>query len=276
MTRKVLNSQLQDVHQISQSIAVDTLQQSESVRQVREVLDALQASASLFLGREVTMKFIAIIMMGLCLPVFASPNANNQLNTRQMERRLQQQMSSDREWLKQQENISEQLRNKPQPEMENWLKQQTQNNPLNAQDRSFIHKLAQQQQQAQQGKPTTGAIYFVSFSIPEEGLQRMLNETRRYGIPATLRGLVNNDMKQTVDAVSQLVQNGATEGVQIDPTLYSQYGINSVPALVVRCEQGFDVIRGNLRLDLALQKVVKQGTCAGEAQQILQQEGAHG
>ena len=223
------------------------------------------------------MKLIVIIMMGLCLPVLASPNADSQLNTRQINTRLQQQITTDREWLKQQENISEQLRKKPQPEMENWLKQQRQNNSLNAQDRSFIHKLAQQQQQqAGQNKPDTGAIYFVSFSIPEAGLQRMLAETRRYGIPATLRGLVNNDMKQTVDAVSQLVQNGATEGVQIDPTLYSQYGITSVPALVVRCDKGFDVIRGNLKLEQALQKMVSDGDCGDVAQQLLDRGGQHG
>lgn len=44
MTHKVLNSLLQDVHQISQAIAADTLQQSETVRKVGEVLDALQAT----------------------------------------------------------------------------------------------------------------------------------------------------------------------------------------------------------------------------------------
>jgi type-F conjugative transfer system pilin assembly protein TrbC len=48
-------------------------------------------------------------------------------------------------------------------------------------------------------------------------------------------GLVNNDMKATTDAVMGLVKAGITEGVQIDPTLYSQYNIRSVPALVVRC-----------------------------------------
>lgn len=222
------------------------------------------------------MKLIGIVMIGLCLPAFASPNASNQLNTHQMETRLQQQMSSDREWLKQQETISEQLRNKPQPEMENWLKQQMKNNPMNRQDQDFIDKLVQQQQQAQQGKPNTGAIYFVSFSIPEEGLQRMLHETQRYGIPATLRGLVNNDMKQTVGAVTGLVKNGVTDGIQIDPTLYSQYGINSVPALVVRCEKGFDVIRGNLKIEQALEKIVKQGDCADIAQQLLDRGGQHG
>ncbi len=66
----------------------------------------------------------------------------------------------------------------------------------------------------------------------------MLSETRHYGIPATLRGMVNNDLKATADAVLSLVKDGATDGVQIDPTLFSQYGIRSVPALVVFCSQG--------------------------------------
>lgn len=44
MTHKVLNSLLQDVHQISLAIAADTLQQSEALRQVGGVLDALLAT----------------------------------------------------------------------------------------------------------------------------------------------------------------------------------------------------------------------------------------
>jgi type-F conjugative transfer system pilin assembly protein TrbC len=96
--------------------------------------------------------------------------------------------------------------------------------------------------------------------VPEEGLKRMLHETRQYGIPATLRGLVNNDMKATTDAVMRLVKDGVTDGVQIDPTLYSQYNIRSVPALVVRCKAGFDVVRGNIRLKQALEKVAEKGT----------------
>lgn len=47
--------------------------------------------------------------------------------------------------------------------------------------------------------------------------------------------------------------------MQIDPTLYSRYGIRSVPALVVRCKAGFDVIQGNIRLKQALEKVVEKG-----------------
>ena len=163
--------------------------------------------------------------------------------------------TEDRAWLKQQENLSEQLRQHPDRQLQQELEAQIKRNPLNRSDSQFIDNLLSQQKAANQEKPTEGALYFVSFSIPEEGLKRMLHETRQYGIPVKLRGLINNDMKTTTDAVLQLVKDGVTDGIQIDPTLYSQYNIRSVPALVVRCQTGFDVVRGNIRLKQALELV---------------------
>lgn len=177
--------------------------------------------------------------------------------------------TEDRAWLKQQENLSEQLRQHPDRQLREELEAQIKRNPLNRSDSQFIDNLLSQQKAANQEKPTEGALYFVSFSIPEEGLKRMLHETRQYGIPATLRGLINNDMKTTTDAVLQLVKDGVTDGVQIDPTLYSQYNIRSVPALVVRCQTGFDVVRGNIRLKQALEKVTETGDCAQTARTML-------
>ena len=176
---------------------------------------------------------------------------------------------TDREWLKQQENLSEQLRQHPDKQLQQELEAQINRNPLPKSDRQFIDNLVSQQKAANQEKPAEGALYFVSFSIPEEGLKRMLHETRQYGIPATLRGLVNNDMKTTTDAVLQLVKDGVTDGVQIDPTLYTQYGIRSVPSLVVRCPAGYDVVRGNIHVKQAREKVAQTGDCAQVARQIL-------
>lgn len=173
--------------------------------------------------------------------------------------------TEDRAWLKQQENLSEQLRQHPDRQLQQELEAQIKRNPLNRSDSQFIDNLLSQQKAANQEKPTEGALYFVSFSIPEEGLK----ETRQYGIPATLRGLINNDMKTTTDAVMQLVKDGVTDGVQIDPTLYAQYNIRSVPALVVRCQTGFDVVRGNIRLKQALEKVAETGDCAQTARTML-------
>ena len=176
---------------------------------------------------------------------------------------------TDMEWLKQQENLSEQLRQHPDKQLQQELEAQISRNPLPKSDRQFIDNLVSQQKAANQEKPAEGALYFVSFSIPEEGLKRMLHETRQYGIPATLRGLVNNDMRTTTDAVLQLVKDGVTDGVQIDPTLYTQYGIRSVPSLVVRCQAGYDVVRGNIHVKPALEKVAQTGDCAQVARQML-------
>lgn len=178
----------------------------------------------------------------------------------------------NRQWLKEQESFSQQLREQDNTPLRQMLEQQVRQNPLSADDARFIGDLKQQQDEAQQDRPTHGALYFVSFAIPQAGLKRMLTEARRYDIPATLRGMVDNDMKTTATAVMALVQDGSASGVAIDPTRFREYGITSVPSLVVYCESGHDVIRGNLRLELALEKVVEKGDCRDEAQRLLNRE----
>ncbi|MDK3206364.1 TrbC family F-type conjugative pilus assembly protein, partial [Escherichia coli] len=78
--------------------------------------------------------------------------------------------------------------------------------PLQHPDNQFLDELDRKQQAAQKDNPQQGAVYFVSFSIPEEGLKRMLGEPRHNGIPATLRGMVNHDLKTTAEAVLSLVK----------------------------------------------------------------------
>ena len=180
---------------------------------------------------------------------------------------------ADRAFIRDQETFSQQLRQQDRGALGDMLSRQVQQNPLSADDTRFIGELKQRQQEAQQNKPTHGALYFVSFAIPETGLKRMLSEARRYDIPAVLRGMVNNDMKATADAVMTLVQDGSASGVAIDPTRYREYGITSVPSLVVYCQAGHDVIRGNLRLKQALGKVAEQGDCRDEARALLERGG---
>jgi conjugal transfer pilus assembly protein TrbC len=172
-------------------------------------------------------------------------------------------------WLKQQEDFIQQLHAHPDTAAGDWATRQVAENPLKPRDRQFIDDLARKQREVMGEKPATGALYFVSFSVPETGLKRMLHETRAYHIPALLRGLVDNSMPATVQAVRTLVEGGATDGVQIDPPSFARYGITAVPALVVRCEQGFDVVRGNLQLKQALEKVRDGGDCRDVAQSLL-------
>ncbi|EED4925316.1 type-F conjugative transfer system pilin assembly protein TrbC [Salmonella enterica subsp. diarizonae] len=201
------------------------------------------------------IKYLTILIMVISGTVSAGGVANTPEN---------------RQFLKQQEELSRQLRDRPDAELKAWADWQIQANPLIQSDGHFLDDLARKQQASQADKPEQGAAYFISFSIPEEGLKRMLRETRRYGIPATLRGMRDNDLKATADAVLSLVKDGVTDGVQIDPTLFTKYDIRSVPALVVYCRQGYDVIRGNLRVKQALEKVATAGDCRQAAGEILQ------
>lgn len=202
------------------------------------------------------MNFLVALIMTLSGSVWASDAVNT---------------AENRQFLKQQETLSQQLRDRPDTQLKTWAEQQIQGNPLQQSDRHYLDDLVRKQQSLQTEKPASGAVYFVSFSIPEEGLKRMLGETRRYGIPATLRGMLNNDLKATADAVLSLVKDGATDGVQIDPTLFSEYHVRSVPALVIFCDRGYDIIRGNLRVKQALEKVATAGDCRQVAGEILQQ-----
>lgn len=132
-------------------------------------------------------------------------------------------------------------------------------------------KRQQQRQLAGQEKPQPKALYFVSFSIPEEGLMRTLPEAQRLGIPAVVNGLKNNDMRQTAETVFRLVREENNGGVQVDPTQFARFGITAVPSLVVVCGDKHDVIRGTLRIKAALEKVADRGECADVAKVLLQE-----
>lgn len=141
---------------------------------------------------------------------------------------------------------------------------------ISAKDKAWIDNLLAKQQQAQQRIAETAKaqteqespfVYFVSFSIPEAGLKQMVPEATQLGIPTLINGLIDNDFRKTATAVFQLTKEHGEGGVQIDPKTFAQYGITQVPALVVRCEHGFDVMYGNIRLLSAIERVAREGDC---------------
>ncbi|WP_273818551.1 type-F conjugative transfer system pilin assembly protein TrbC [Providencia rettgeri] len=149
---------------------------------------------------------------------------------------------------------------------------------ISAKDKAWIDSLLAKQQHAQQQAANaakaqtaqeTPFIYFVSFSIPEAGLKQMVPEATQLGIPTLINGLIDNDFRKTASAVFELTKDSGEGGVQIDPKTFAQYGITQVPALVVRCEQGFDVIYGNIRLISAIERIASSGDCHQVAQDWL-------
>lgn len=182
-----------------------------------------------------------------------------------------EQTDDNRGWLREQEKRSFDLHKNT--ETPDFLRNSPLR-PLAQDDQGFIDRLVEKRRQAAaNSEPAENALYFVSFSVPPEGLKLMLQETRRFGIPATVRGLVNNNLRETVQRVQALVQDGGADGVQIDPTAFREYGIGAVPVLVVRCERGLDVVRGNLRLEEGLKRIAKEGDCADRAKDMLEKGG---
>jgi len=120
-----------------------------------------------------------------------------------------------------------------------------------------------------QEKPLPQVVYLVSFSIPEEGLNRMLVSAHRFAIPVAVNGLIDNNFRRTVQAVYRLSKETGQGGVQVDPRPFTRYGITAAPALVVTCGDKHDVLRGNLRIEAALEKIAEEGDCANVAQGML-------
>lgn len=116
---------------------------------------------------------------------------------------------------------------------------------------------------------------FVSFSMPDLTLRRLMEQARRINAPLVLRGLVDNDMNKTRIKLSQLLgadKQGKTTiegGLSIDPTLYMRFGITVVPAFVLSvtavsaCTQtdcptpDFVRLAGNITVDYALETMGK-------------------
>lgn len=168
----------------------------------------------------------------------------------------------DRAWMKQQQDNLQAFKD--------TLSGQTMTLPAQQQD--LMSRLQQgiAAEHPDGEKKTFPAIYFVSLGLPREGLVPMLKDAHRLNIPATLRGLRNNDFRQTAEDMFELAKEDKDIGVQIDPTLYSDYHITAVPALVVTCPGHYDVIRGSLPLQQALEKVASDGDCAATARQLLE------
>jgi conjugal transfer pilus assembly protein TrbC len=168
----------------------------------------------------------------------------------------------DRAWMKEQQQALQEFKDNLQGQVMS----------LPPAQQSLVNQFGSQIQQSQEGQDSEcafPALYFVSLGIPEEGLLPMLGDANRFGIPATIRGWLENDLRKTATRMFELSKKDKNIGVQIDPTLFQQYGITAVPALVVTCPGHFDVIRGSLPLQDMLKKIAAQGECAATAKQLM-------
>lgn len=178
-------------------------------------------------------------------------------------------VSEDRDFIERMQSDEAQTQKMEVPDFIKQLK----NNGVSRESMDFINNLQHKQQmQYQAAQKTQPAIqYFVSFSIPRNGLTTMLKNAAQFAVPVNIRGMINNDFRQTANTIFEITKGSNKGGVQINPKAFLQYGITAVPALVVTCGNTFDRVSGDIRIDGLLRKVAEGGDCADVAKAALKE-----
>ena len=116
------------------------------------------------------------------------------------------------------------------------------------------------------GKAGPAMLVFVSFSMPEATLSRLVDQAARAGASLVLRGLVEESMVRTVTRVQHLIGKRQV-AVQIDPQAFDRYAVTQTPSFVlvrdgtqaVPCKSGtclpsdaFVLAAGDVSLEYAL------------------------
>lgn len=122
-------------------------------------------------------------------------------------------------------------------------------------------------------KTTAQLRVFISLSLPEPTLQRLMDQAAALGIPLVLRGLHRNSMRLTAERIQTLIGTRKT-GVQIDPDAFDRFGVTHVPSFVLtrgngnappcpssekQCRSPEDFVRvsGDVTVDYALQHLLR-------------------
>lgn len=112
-------------------------------------------------------------------------------------------------------------------------------------------------------------LAFVSFSMPEAALQRVVEQAARSRARVVLRGFANGSMRETVQKVQTLIGKREVE-FQIDPQSFDRFAVVKAPTYVlikdgakeVPCRAGacvssdaFVAVSGDVSLDYALEHI---------------------
>lgn len=99
-----------------------------------------------------------------------------------------------------------------------------------------------------------GIFYFVSWSIPDKLLKGYMRDAYRLGATVVFRGMVDDNMRKTIDRTKALALELQKEAphTTIDPVIFRQLGVTTVPTLAVVKDQAAVLVTGAASLDLLL------------------------
>ena len=109
-------------------------------------------------------------------------------------------------------------------------------------------------------KERTGVWYLVSWSIPDPELKSYLREAYKLGATVAFRGLIDDDFTKTVKRTKTLALELREQAphTTIDPIIFRQLGVTTVPALVVAQEQQALIVEGAAPIAHVLSLMVRE------------------
>ena len=117
---------------------------------------------------------------------------------------------------------------------------------------------------ASKSRGAEGIIIFVSFSMPQEMLWSYSEQAKQYGARVVIRGLVENNFKQTVSAMN--IGKDRYLKLDINPNLFKAYGISKVPSIVVIGSKDTDKAADQFTGSVSLKYALEESSTIGDQQ----------
>lgn len=86
-------------------------------------------------------------------------------------------------------------------------------------------------------------MVFVSFSMPDEALQRIVEQSERSGARLVFRGLRGDKLTDMAQHIATLIGKHRVEAI-VHPPAYAQFKVTQVPALVIAQSNAGDRMEG--------------------------------
>ena len=121
---------------------------------------------------------------------------------------------------------------------------------------------------------TSSLLVFVSFSMPDATLTRLLDQAERSGATLLLRGFAGDSLQQTVARTQRLIGK-KNVGFQIDPQAFDRFSVKAVPTFVLLkdgavpapCSAGtcyasasYASVAGDVSIDYALEHIKRSSS----------------
>lgn len=128
-------------------------------------------------------------------------------------------------------------------------------------------------------------LVFVSLTMPEGSLRRLIEQGERTRATLVLRGLKDGSMVKTAAAVRQILGNHKT-AFQIDPQGFDRFGVNQVPTFILlkdgaqlqRCDDtscvppsSYAEVSGDATIEYALEWIEKRAPSFNREAKVLLQ-----